>query len=271
MTIVVMGGSGLIGSRLVNLLRQSCLDVVSTSLEDGVNTITGEGLDDVFEDAEVVVDLTNAPSFEDSAVLVFFETSGRNISAAEIKAGVQHHIALSFVGIDRLQESGYFRAKLAQENLIRAAPIPYTILRSTQFFESLPKIANLDTDDEMVFVPPVLVQPIAADDVAATLADIALSAPLNGIVEVAGPERANLAGLVQWYLQEMGYIRAVIVDGNARYFGAVLNKDSLIPGDNPRIGSQSFEEWLSITGVKTNGLKQDEQPRHSIQFAYEEN
>ncbi|MBI1256384.1 MAG: NAD(P)H-binding protein [Chloroflexi bacterium] len=250
MTIVVIGESGLIGYKLVDLLRQNCLDVVSTSLTDEVNIITGEGLDEVLEDAEVVVDVTNSSSFKDEAALEFFQTLGQNLLAAEIKAGVKHHIALSVVGTERLQESGYFRTKLAQENLIRESPIPYTILRSTQFFEFLPVFANSDTGEEKVYVPPVSVQPIAADDVAATLADMALNDPTNGIVEIAGPERVNFAALVQRFLDEMGDIRPVIVDSNARYFGAQLNVDTLIPGENPRIGSQSFEEWLSIAKMK---------------------
>jgi uncharacterized protein YbjT (DUF2867 family) len=271
MTIVVLGGSGLIGNRLVNLLRQGCHDVVSASLSFGVNTLTGEGLDDAFEDAEVVVDVTNSPSFEDKAVLEFFETSGRNIIAAEIRAGVSHHVALSVVGTDRLQASGYFRGKLAQEKLIRESPIPCTILRSTQFFEFLPSIANSGTVEQTIHVSPSLVQPIASDDVAATLADITLNPPVNGIVEVAGPERFNLAALVQQFLSETGDSRTVMVDAAAPYFGVVLNDQSLMPGANPRIGSWSFEAWLRMFKVKANRLKQGEQPHHTAEFAYEGN
>ena len=250
MTTVVIGGSGLIGSKLVNMLWQSCADVVSTSLASGVNTVTGEGLDEALEDAEVVIDVTNSPSFEDGAVMEFFETSGRNIIAAEVKAGVKHHIALSVVGTDRLQESGYFRAKLAQEELIRESPVPYTILRSTQFFEFLRGIANSGTVGETAFVSPALFQPIASDDVAATLNDLVWSAPANGIVEVAGPERVRLAELVQRYLSETGDSRKVVADVNARYFGAVLNDSTLVPGENPRLGSQTFEVWVSQSSVK---------------------
>jgi uncharacterized protein YbjT (DUF2867 family) len=250
MKIVVIGGSGLIGSRLVNRLRQSCQDVVSTSLADGVNTLTGEGLDEALDDAEVVVDVTNSPSFEDKAVLDFFQTSSRNIIAAEVKAGVQHHVALSVVGADRVPDSGYLRAKVAQEKLIRESPIPYTILRSTQFFEFLRGIANSGAVGETVFVSPALYQPIAADDVVAALADVTLNHPVNGIVEVAGPERVSLAELVQRFLVETGDSRTVIADENARYFGAKLNDSSLTPGENPRLGSLSFEAWLSQTQVK---------------------
>jgi uncharacterized protein YbjT (DUF2867 family) len=250
MKIVVIGGSGLIGSRLVNRLRQSCQDVVSTSLADGVNTLTGEGLDEALDDAEVVVDVTNSPSFEDKAVLDFFQTSSRNIIAAEVKAGVQHHVALSVVGADRVPDSGYLRAKVAQEKLIRESPIPYTILRSTQFFEFLRGIANSGAVGETVFVSPALYQPIAADDVVAALADVTLNHPVNGIVEVAGPERVSLAELVQRFLAETGDSRTVIADENARYFGAKLNDSSLTPGENPRLGSLSFEAWLSQTQVK---------------------
>ncbi len=250
MKIVVIGGSGLIGSKLVNLLRQSCLDVVSTSLADGVNTLTGEGLDEALEDAEVVVDVTNSPSFEDKAVLEFFETSGRNIVAAEVKAGIKHHVALSVVGADRVPDSGYLRAKVAQEKLIRESPIPYTILRSTQFFEFLRGIANSGTVGETAFVSPALFQPIASDDVAAALADITVSDPVNGIVEVAGPDRVSLAELVQRFLFETGDPRTVIADPNAPYFGARLNDASLTPGENPRIGSRNFADWMSQSQVK---------------------
>lgn len=250
MIIVVIGENGLIRPKLVDLLRQSCLDVVSTYLDDTVNLLTGEGLDEALEDAEVVVDITNSPSFEDKAAREFFETSARNIIAAEVKADVKHHIALSVVGIDHLQESGYFRAKLAQEKLIRESPVPFTILRSTQFFEFLRGIANSGTIGETVFLPPALVQPIAADDVAATLADIALSDPVNGIVEVAGPECFSFAALVRRFLLETGDTRAVIADGTTRYFGARLNDNLLTPGENPRLGSQSFEAWLSQSRVK---------------------
>jgi uncharacterized protein YbjT (DUF2867 family) len=251
MRIVVLGGSGLIGSKLVTLLRQEDQDVVSASHASGLNTVTGEGLDDALAGAQVVVDVTNSPSFEDKAVLEFFETSGRHISAAEGKAGVTHHVALSVVGTDRLPESGYFRAKLAQEHLIEESPIPYTILRSTQFFQFLGSIAQEGTFGQTVHVSPALVQPIAADDVAATLATIAVSPPANGIVEVAGPERVSLAELVKRFLIKTGDSRQVLADSNARYYGAVLNDQSLTPGANPLIGSTSFEEWLRTSKLKT--------------------
>ncbi len=250
MKITVLGGSGLIGSKLVNLLRQEGHEVVAASLASGVNTITGEGLGEALAGAQVVVDVTNSPSFEDKAVLDFFETSGRNIVAAEVKAGVKHHVALSVVGTERLQESGYFRGKMAQENLIKASPIPYTILHSTQFFEFLGGIAQSGTVGQTVHLSPALVQPIASDDVAATLAKIAVSPPVNGIIEVAGPERVSLAELVKRFLINMGDSRHVVADSSARYFGAVLNDQSLTPGANPRIGPTSFEEWFSKSQLK---------------------
>lgn len=250
MKIVVLGGSGLIGSKLVNLLRQEGHDVVAASLATGVNTLTGEGLDEAFNGAEVVVDVTNSPSFEDKAVLEFFETAGRNIIAAEVKAGVNHHVALSVVGADRLPESGYLRAKVAQEKLIKESPVPHTILRSTQFLEFLPSIANSGTVDQTVHLSSALFQPIASDDVVAALANVTVNAPVNGIVEVAGPEPISLAQLVKRYLSETGDTRTVVPDANARYFGAVLNDQSLTPGANARIGSQNFEMWLNKFKMK---------------------
>jgi uncharacterized protein YbjT (DUF2867 family) len=255
MKITVLGGSGLIGSKLVHLLHQEGQEVVSASLASGLNTITGAGLDEALAGAQVVVDVTNSPSFEDQAVLEFFETSGRNIIAAEVKAGVRHHIALSVVGTERLQESGYFRGKMAQENLVRESPIPYTILHSTQFFEFLGGIAQAGAIGQTVHLSPALVQPIASDDVAATLADIAVSPPVNGIVEVAGPERVRLVELVKRFLIEMGDPRQVVADSSARYFGAVLNDQSLTPGANPRIGSRSFEEWFSTSQLRAEAVK----------------
>ena len=250
MRIVVLGGSGLIGSKLVYLLRQEGQDVISASPSSGVNSATGEGLDDALAGAQVVVDVTNSPSFEDKAVLEFFEISGRHIVAAEEKAGISHHVALSVVGADRLQESGYFRAKLAQEHLIERSPIPYTILRSTQFFEFLGSIAQEGVVGQTVHMSPALVQPVAADDVAATLASIALSPPVRGIVEIAGPERISLADLVKQFLSKTGDPRQVVADGNARYYGLVLNDQSLTPGANPRIGSTTFAESFSASGLK---------------------
>jgi uncharacterized protein YbjT (DUF2867 family) len=247
MKIVVIGASGLIGSKLVNLLRQGGHEVVEASLASGVNTITGEGLAEALAGAEVVVDVTNSPSFEDKAVLEFFQTSGRNIIAAEVNAGIKHHVALSIVGTDRLPDSGYMRAKVAQEKLIRESPVPYTILRSTQFFEFLRGIANSATVDQTVSVSSALYQPIASDDVVAALADVTVSPAVNGIVEVAGPERISMAEMVERYLMAMGDSRKVVADPNTPYFGAVLNDGSLTPapGENPRIGSKTFEEWFS--------------------------
>lgn len=255
MKIVVIGGSGLIGSRLVDLLRHSCLDVVSTSRAEGVNTVTGEGLDDVLEAAEVVFDVTKPSSLESRAALEFYATSGRNIVAAEVKAGVEHHIALSVVGAERLHESGYFRAKLAQESLIQESPVPYTVLRSTQFFEFLRGIANANTVEGSVILSPAPVQPIAADDVAAFLADIPFSAPANAIVEAAGPERLNLVDLMSRYLFATGDPRTVSADEHARYFGARLDEKSLTPGENAHLGSQNFEAWLSkVRGKAFNAM-----------------
>jgi uncharacterized protein YbjT (DUF2867 family) len=250
MRIVVLGGSGLIGSKLVTLLRQKGQDVVSASHASGLNTVTGEGLDEALAGAQVVVDVTNSPSFEDKAVLDFFENSGRHIVAAEVRAGVTHHVALSVVGTDRLQDSGYFRAKLVQEHLIEASPIPYTILRSTQFFEFLGSIAQEGSIGQTVHVSPALFQPIASDDVAATLATIAVSPPVNGIVEVAGPERVSLAELVRRFLSKTGDTRQVLADSDARYYGLVLNDQSLTPRANPCLGSTTFDEWFSTSKPK---------------------
>jgi uncharacterized protein YbjT (DUF2867 family) len=251
MRIVVLGGSGLIGSKLVTLLRQQGQDVVSASHSSGLNTVTGEGLDEALASAQVVVDVTNSPSFEDQPAMDFFVNSGHHIVAAEVKAGVTHHVALSVVGTDRLQENGYFRAKMAQERLIEESPIPYTILHSTQFFEFLGSIADEGTSGQTVHVSSALFQPIAAADVAATLANIAVGPPVNGIVEVAGPDRVSMAELVQRYLSKTGDTREVIADANARYYGLVLNDESLTPGANPHIGSTTFEEWVSAYKPKS--------------------
>jgi len=248
MKIVVIGGTGLIGSKLVNKLRQRGHEVVAASPASGVNTMTGEGLADALASTQVVVDVANSPSFEDKVALEFFETSGHNLLAAEVAAGVRHHVALSVVGTDRLLESGYFRAKMIQEQLIEASGIPYTIVHSTQFFEFLGGIAQSGTDGQTVRLSPTLVQPIASDDVAAAMADVALGAPVNGIVEVAGPQRARLPELVQRLLSAKHDARRVVPDASARYFGAALNDQSLIPGDNPRIAPTGFEEWLSQVG-----------------------
>ena len=218
---------------------------MAASPNSGVNTITGEGLAEALAGAQVVVDVANSPSFEDKAVLEFFETSGRNLLAAEAAAGVGHHLALSVVGTDRLPESGYFRAKMAQENLIKASGIPYTILRSTQFFEFVDGIVKSGADGDAIRLSPALLQPIASDDVAAALADLAVGAPVNGTVEVAGPEACPLDELARKLLAATGDRRQVIADVHARYFGAELNDQSLTPGDHPRIGSTRFEDWLS--------------------------
>jgi uncharacterized protein YbjT (DUF2867 family) len=247
MKIVVIGGTGLIGSKLVNYLRQRGNEVLAASPDSGVNTITGDGLPDALAGAQVVVDVSNSPSFEDAAVLKFFETSSRNLLAAEAAAGVQHHVALSVVGTDRLQESGYFRAKMAQENLIKASPVPYTILRSTQFFEFMGRIAQLSADGQEARVSPVLVQPIVSDEVAAALADIAVGVPANGMIEVAGPERLRLDDLVRRALVANQDSREVVTDGRAPYFGAQLNDQTLIPNDGARIGATRFGDWLTYS------------------------
>jgi uncharacterized protein YbjT (DUF2867 family)/quercetin dioxygenase-like cupin family protein len=245
MKIVVIGGSGLIGRKLVNNLRQHGHEVMAASPSSGVNAITGEGLAQALTGAQVVVDVANAPSWEDAAVLDFFEASGRNLLAAEGAAGVGHHVALSVVGTDRLLASGYFRAKLAQENLIKASGIPYTIVRATQFFEFLGGIAQFSTVGQTVHLPPALAQPIAADDVASALAEVTLGAPVNGMIEIAGPERAGLDKLVGRFLSATKDPREVITDVDARYFGLVVNDQSLTPGANPLIGTTFFEDWLS--------------------------
>lgn len=250
MKITVIGASGLIGSKLVKLLQQRGHEVIAASLTSGVNVLTGAGLDEAMAGAQVVVDVTNSPSFADKAVLDFFTTSGGNLVAAEVKAGVKHHVALSVVGADRLPDSGYLRAKVAQETLIKASPIPYTILHATQFFEFLGAIAQSGLVGETVHLPPALFQPIAADDVVAALADVTVNPPVNGIVEVAGPEPVSMAGLVETFLHKTGDPRPVVADVNARYFGALLNDQALTPGPNSRLGSISFEEWFSKVGPK---------------------
>src|SRR5882724_8718367 len=245
MKIVVIGGSGLIGTKLVKNLREHGHEVVAASPSSGVNTLTGEGLAEALTDAQVVVDVANSPSFEDQAVLAFFETSGRHLLAAEAAAGVGHHVALSVVGTDRLLASGYFRAKMAQEHLIKASKIPYTILRSTQFFEFVSGIAQSATEGQTVRLSPALVQPVVSDDVAAALADVAVEEPLNGTIELAGPEPIRLDELVRRFLSANRDARKVTTDVHARYFGTELNDQSLSPGDNPRIGPTRFEDWLS--------------------------
>jgi uncharacterized protein YbjT (DUF2867 family) len=246
MKVVVIGGTGLIGSKLVALLRQHGHEVLAASPNSGVNTLTGEGLAEALAGAQVVVDVANSPSFEDIPVMKFFQTSGRNLLAAEAKAGVRHHIALSIVGADRLPESGYMRAKVAQENLIKASGIPYTILRSTQFMEFGGRIADEASDGNLVRVPATaLIQPILSDDVVSVLADVALGPPVNGTVEVGGPERFRFDKFIALSLSAKHDDRKVVADSNARYFGTQLTEQSLIPGGNARIGHTRFESWCS--------------------------
>ena len=244
MKIVVIGGTGLIGSKTVAILRQDGQEVVAASPKSGINSITGEGLKEAMAGAQVVIDLANSPSFEDKAVLIFFETSGRNLLAAEAAAGVRHHVALSIVGIDRT-DNGFFRAKVAQEKLIKASGIPYTIIRSTQFFEFLGGITQSAADGDTIRLSPAHLQPVASDDVAALVTEVATMAPANGVIELAGPERIGLDDLVRRYLAAKHDGREVVTDVHARYFGTELNDRSLTPGDNPHIGSVSFEAWLA--------------------------
>lgn len=244
MKIVIIGGTGLIGSKTVAILRQGGHDVVAASPRSGVNSITGEGLHAALAGAQVVIDLANSPSFEDKAVLEFFETSGRNLHAAETAAGVQHHVALSIVGTDRTPENGYFRAKVAQEKLIVASGIPYTIIRSTQFMEFIGGIADSSTQGNIVSLSPGLFQPIASDDVAALVADVALAPPRNGIVEIAGPERAPFNEIVARYLKAVGDPREVVRDPEARYFGGRVEEHSLVPLGEARLGRIGLEEWM---------------------------
>ena len=245
MKIVVIGGSGLIGTKVVNKLRQSGHEVLAASRSTGVNAVTGEGLTEALSGTQVVVDVANAPSWEDEAVLAFFETAGRNLLAAELAAGIKHHVALSVVGTEHLLASGYFRAKLAQENLIKASQVPYTIVRATQFFEFVGGIAQSASDGQTVRLPPALMQPIVSDDVAAALADIAVAGPLNRTFDLAGPEPIRMDDLVRQFLVASGDKREVITDPQARYFGIAVNDQSLTAGDNPRIGSTRFKDWLS--------------------------
>jgi len=244
MKIVVIGGTGLIGSKVVSNLRQKGHEVVPASPNTGVNTVTGEGVSEAVTGAQVVIDLANSPNFADDAVMAFFKTSGRNLMAAEIQAGVRHHICLSVVGSDRVPDSGYLRAKLVQEELIKASGIPYTIIRSTQFFEFLGGIAQSATDGETVRLSPAHLQPVASDDVAALVTKVATTAPANGVIELAGPERIGLDDLVRRYFVAKRDARKVVTDVHARYFGAELNDRSLTPGDNPNIGATTFQTWL---------------------------
>jgi uncharacterized protein YbjT (DUF2867 family) len=244
MKIVVIGGSGLIGSKLVDLLRKGAHEVVAASPNTGVNTLTGQGLPEALAGAQVVVDVANSPSLESEAAIEFFLTSGRNLLAAEAAAGVSHHVALSIVGTQRVADSGYLRAKAAQENLIKASPIPYSIVQSTQFFEFIERIAKGAFDGDVYRLSPALVQPIASDDVVAALADVTLGAPLNATVEVAGPEAIPLDELAREVLSAREDPRRIVADAHARYFGVELNDQSLIPGPNARLSTNRFGDWL---------------------------
>lgn len=249
MKIVVIGGSGLIGSKLVNTLRDRGHEVLAASPNSGVNTLTGEGLSEALAGAQVVVDVSNSPSFEDAAVMNFFQTSTGNLLAAEARAGVRHHVALSIVGTDRLPRSGYLRAKLAQENLIKAGPIPYSLLRSTQFFEFIGRIAQEGMNDNTVRVSSAMFQPVLSDNVVEVLADLAVGTPINGTVEVAGPDRGRMVDFVEHALRANGDTRSVIGDPHALYFGAELDDQSLVAGPSARIGSKAFAAWLSQAAV----------------------
>src|SRR5262245_22456405 len=244
MKIVVIGGTGLIGSKLVGLLRARGHEALPAAPNTGVNTLTGEGLAEAVARAQVLVDVSNSPSFEDKPAMDFFTTSGRNILAAEKAAGVNYHVALSVVGTERLQGSGYFRAKLAQQNLIRESGVPYTIVHATQFFEFMGAIAGSATEGKEVRLPSAAFQPIASDDVAAALADAALGAPANGITEIAGPRRLPMSQAVEQYLTAIGDPRKVVVDEHARYYGLELDDRSLVPASGARLGSTKFETWL---------------------------
>ncbi len=243
MKVVVIGGTGLIGSKTVDILRKGSHEVVAASPKSGVNTLTGEGLKEAMAGAQVAIDLANSPSFEDKAVLDFFQASGRNLLAAEAAADVRHHVALSIVGIDRT-DNGYFRAKVAQERLIETSGVPYTVIRSTQFLEFLGAIADSSADGNRVKLPPCLFQPIAADDVAAIVADVALAAPRNGIVEIAGPERAPFNEIVARYLKAVRDPREVVRDPKARYWGGRVEERSLVPLGEARLGRIGLDEWV---------------------------
>lgn len=245
MKIVVMGGTGLIGKKLVNMLTGLGHEVTASSPASGVNALNGEGLDEALKDATVVVDVINSPLFKGGSALEFFEAAGHNLLAAAARAGVKHHLVLSVVGTDRLQGSDYFRAKMAQENLVRQSGIPYTIVRSTQFFEFIGAIARSGIKGEMIRMSPAFIQPVASADVVSAMADTIVGNPVNGIVEIAGPEKFRLDELVRKYLSVMKDEREVMTDIHMSYFGVELNEDSLIPGANPRMGTVRYEDWIS--------------------------
>jgi len=255
MKIVVIGGSGLIGSKLVNKLREHGHEVIAASPSSGVNTLTGEGLAEALKGASVVVDVTNSPSWEDAAVLKFFETSTRNLLAYEAAAGVGHHVALSVVGTERLLASGFFRAKMAQENLIKGSSIPYSIVRATQFFEFVKGIADFSTDGNTVRLPSVLIQPMAADDVASAVSRIAMGSPVNDTVEVGGPEKFRLDELVRRGLAARKDLREVVADPHAGYYGVELSEKTLVPDDDARLGETRFEDWLSRSASQIQPTK----------------
>ena len=244
MKIVVIGGTGLIGSKLVPKLRKHGHEAIAASPDTGVNTVTGQGLDEALEGAAVVVDVSNAPSWEDAAVMQFFETSTRNLLAKEAAAGVRHHVALSVVGTERMLESGYFRAKIAQENLIKSSSIPYSIVRATQFFEFVKGIADLSTEGNQVHLPPVLIQPMAADDVAGAVGQVAMGPPLNSMIEVGGPDQFRLDELVRQALAEWKDPREVVTDPHARYYGIKVSEKTLVPDEGARLGQTRFKTWL---------------------------
>lgn len=245
MKIVVIGGTGLIGTKVVANLRGKGHEAIPASPKSGVNTITGEGLTEALVGVQVLIDLANAPSFADADVMNFFKTAGGNLAKASKRAGIRHHIALSVIGSDRLPDSGYLRAKLAQEELVKGSSIPYTIIRSTQFFEFVGGIAEAATQGATVHLSPAHLQPVAADDVAALVTRVAIMAPANGIVELAGPERIGLDDLVRRYFTVKRDARRVVTDVHARYFGTELNDKSLTPGDNPHIGPTTYQDWLN--------------------------
>jgi uncharacterized protein YbjT (DUF2867 family) len=250
MKIIVIGGTGLIGTKLVNILRKQDHEVVAASPNSGVNSVTGEGLSEALKGASVVVDVTNSPSWEDAAVLKFFETSTRNLLTYGAAAGVKHHVALSVVGTQRLAESGFFRAKIAQENLIKASSIPYTIVQATQFFEFLKGLADISMVGDKVHLPPVLFQPMAADDVATGVARVAVGPPVNGTVEIGGPEQFRIDELVRRRLAALNDPRQVISDPKALYSGAKLDDKTLVPDQNAQLGTTRFETWLTQSAEK---------------------
>jgi uncharacterized protein YbjT (DUF2867 family) len=245
MKIVVIGGTGLIGSKVVEKLKQKGHEAIAAAPNTGVNTITGEGLAEVLAGAEVVVDVANSPSFEDQPAMEFFQTAGKNLTAAEVAAGVKHHVALSVVGTERLQDSGYFRAKLAQESLIKSSPIPYTLIHATQFFEFVRAIAQFSTDGNTVRLPPVLFQPMAAEDVSTAVAEVALAEPVDGTVEIAGPDTFTLDEPVRRVLEYDNDARKVIADPAAPYYGIKVSEKTLVPGAGARLGSTRFDWWLT--------------------------